>query len=122
MKTKLTYKQSTELIDVGAPREKATGKGYFEGVAGYYSTFTLADLLEILPKEIMFDKEHGLDFGWDFYANKWYARYSDEDSLCVYENAWYIEDELIDALYQLACWYYKTKRKFIFSHNENKTY
>ena len=104
MKTRLTKEQSDHLLSLGCtfPNNLAIQ----DNNKDFYVRIELADLLEILPKELMFDKEHGLDFGWDFYENKWFARYSDEDSICVYENAWYLDKELIDALYQLACWYY----------------
>lgn len=139
MKKSLTSEQSQHLIDLGVPSKKASlvavkqlhdwqgnaiknpkeiiRKNPFKPAVMGFETFQqqpvfrLEDFLngEILPKEIMLDKEHGLDFGWDFYANKWYARYSDEDSLCMYGDAWHLKDELIDALYKLTCWYYEEK-------------
>lgn len=117
MKTILTTEESKHLIDLGVPKVKATEVIFNPNNDDYDFVFSLTDLLngKILPKEIMLDKEHGLDFGWDFYAKKWFARYSDEDSLCVYEEAQYLANELIDALYQLTCWYYgeylKSKKK-----------
>lgn len=128
MKTKLTREQSRHLIELGVPKEKASGidtdsfesmfllaiEAKANGNGGKpirnlsSPIFKIEDFLngEILPKEIMLDKEHGLDFGWDFYENKWVARYSDEDLDCVFEKALYSETELIDAFYQLTCWYY----------------
>ena len=128
MKTQLTREESRHLLDLGVPKEKASGididnfdnmvllaaeaKGNGNGDKTIRSLstpiFKLEDFLngEILPKEIMLEKQHGLDFGWDFCLNKWVARYCDEDALCPYEYAWYLKEELIDALYQLACWYY----------------
>ena len=108
MKTTLTTEQSQHLFDLGVPKHKATEVMFNPNNDDYGFVFSLTDFLngEVLPKEIMLDKEHGLDFGWDFYANKWYAKYSDEDSICLYGNAWHVADELIDALYELVCWYY----------------
>lgn len=108
MKDKLTREQSAHLISLGVPKEKAHDKISY-GFLGYDPIFRLTDLLDILPKEIMLDKEHGLDFGWDFYANKWVAQYCDEDYLCLYEKAQYYAEELIDALYELLQWVLKNK-------------
>lgn len=117
MKIKLTSEESQHLINLGVSKELATGDvtvaSMTDGMKGIIqismkSIFKLEDFLngKILPKELMLDKEHGLDFGWDFYENKWFARYSDEDSICVHEKAWYSDKELINAFYQLTCWYY----------------
>lgn len=108
MKKLLDKEQTQHLFDLEVPEEKATTK-----LCGMrmeqYNVFSITDLLSILPKEIMLDKEHGLDFGWDFYAKKWVARYCDEDCLCVYEEAQYYAEELIDALYELLKWVMKNK-------------
>lgn len=125
MKTELTYKQTVELIDLGVPIEKASGKGYFESVVGCYHTFKLEDLLneEILPKEIEIPV-----FYDDLEEPEYYIKYRiafewDSSNFTQIEpqyNAFYKEiafvhggylakfssEELIDSLYQLACWYY----------------
>lgn len=109
METKLTKGQSQHLIDLGVP-EKMASSELVENLEQAYDDkprpkiFTLTDLLEILPKEIMLDKEHGLDFGWDFYSTEWFAQYCDEDCFCAYEEAQYYAEELIDALYKLTVW------------------
>lgn len=107
MKTELTYKETTELIDIGAPRECANGKRYLEGVIGYYSTFTLADLLTILPNKISYNHDNCfLMIVRDVYGN-YTVGYSfetfDGPTFCV--NCEFSGD-LIDALYQLTYWYY----------------
>lgn len=116
MKTTLTKEQSQHLIDLGIPKAKASDiEEYSDPISQWTHRgapiFKLEDFLngEILPKEIMLDKEHGLDFGWDFYANKWVAQYCDEDYLCLYEKAQYYAEELIDALYELTVWCIKNK-------------
>lgn len=117
MKTKLTREQSQHLIELGVPKEKASG-GFSvapmgDGIRGVVKVpeqpiFKLEDFLngEILPKEILLDKEHGLNCEWDYYFNKWVAEYSDENSQCLIVEASYSAPELIDALYELANWYF----------------
>ena len=113
MKTQLTKEQSIHLIDLGVPKEKARcelpiGDGEY--------VFSLTDLLEILPKEtkakysltpivITFGgvyKGEGID--------EWFAYYDD-----ITETQEICAPELIDALYELTCWYYgeylKSKKK-----------
>lgn len=103
MKTKLTKEESQHLIDLGVPKEKASDKISY-GFAGYYSIFRIEDFLneEILPKEIEVNGEIAeLCFDWNSKAKRWCAAYS---WMCEEYEAW--EEELIDAFYQLACWYY----------------
>lgn len=120
MKIRLTKEQSQHLINLGLkfPHKIAIHNGAniktilgeeIPDPNGWYIPINITDLLEMLPKEIMLDKEHGLDFGWDFYANKWVAQYCDEDYLCLYEKAQYYAEELIDALYELTVWCIKNK-------------
>lgn len=109
MKTKLTEKESQHLINLGVPKEKA---GISEDMYGPV-LFKLEDFLneEILPKEIEIDGEIAeLSMDWNYKPKRWcaaYSWYSDEFE------TW--EEELIDALYKLAIWYYgeylKNKKK-----------
>lgn len=112
MKKELTFKEATELFDLGVPKEMATGKRYFENVVGYYKTFTVTDLLEVLPKAPLFiadDEDSYMQFQMVYYPilKKWCVGY-----YCLndkYRGVEFIEksEELIDALYKLTCCYYK---------------
>ena len=108
MKTELTYKQTIDLISLGVPKEKASGTiKVFDEDDTLFCTcpnFKLDDFLngEILPKEIK--------KGYSIYLlqitmdkARCMVKYKEGDYswLCSF-----IEEELIDALYELACWYY----------------
>lgn len=123
MKIILTIEETQRLIELGVPKEKATIK-YLNTVLGTNTLsscfpglgaetvatdimeyiFILQDFLngEILPKEIEINGEIAeLCFDWNSQIKQWCAAYawlSEE-----YESH---EEELIDALYNLACWYY----------------
>lgn len=123
MKILLTQEESQHLIDLGVPKENAAIKSLntvfgtntlsseYPGFgAETISTdiveyrFTLDDFLkgEILPKEIIVKGEIAeLCFDWNSQIKRWCAAYSwlSEE----YESH---EEELIDALYNLTCWYY----------------
>lgn len=132
MKTRLTPEESQHLIDLGVPKEKASKVAWaritdikgdkipeneqMKGVSdkpfsvwhvGFesFSTddiFTLTDLLEILPKEIEVNGEIAdLCFDWNSETKRWCAAYAWlSEEFCAQKK------ELIDTLYQLACWYY----------------
>lgn len=110
MKTELTVEQSWSLIDLGVPENKATGIKitWHEGVEGpvHNPTFTIEDLLEVLPKNITRiggkkEMHEHLDVCLDF-DGVWYAGYT-----CHIVG--FYAKELIDALYELAGWYYCQK-------------
>ena len=93
MKTELTTEQSKHLIGLGAPDEKASLCGYRKN-----PIFKLADLLEILPKKI-----DGKNRIIESDVKGHFAYYCGAIEIIGWRHA---EEELIDALYQLACWYY----------------
>lgn len=99
MKTELTTEESQHLIDLGVPKELASISEDMYGP----TLFALEDFLngEILPKEIVDDT-------WGFISELGMRWYREVDSWLVgYNgNAHFVSGELIDALYQLACWYY----------------
>ena len=104
MKTILTTKESSHLIDLGVDAKLASGESLVGG-----ALFTLTDLLSILPKEIdgnhldivaaMANLEKGkIEKGWS-------VTYVDDYSECALENnTFFSAPELIDALNQLAIW------------------
>lgn len=113
MKTKLTHEESAHLISLGVPKEKAslilpTDSYEIEDISivNGVPIFKLEDFLngEILPKEI--ETKNG-----DMYLE---IQMFNESCGVSYEHAGYgccevlYDDleELIDALYKLACWYY----------------
>ena len=135
MKSELTREESRHLIDLGVPREKArkvvwkqirNAKGdivpkeeQYRGVSdkpfsawkvGFesFSTddiFTITDLLEILPKVMYKDGlayDYNLALYWEEDMKLWRVVYDAiGDNISSFD-----APELIDALYQLACWYY----------------
>lgn len=108
MKTSLDKTQSQHLIDLGVPKEKASETELYNDPSSWVKKvapiFKLEDFLngEILPKEIKAKGDVAdLCFDWDSGVKRWCAGYawlSEENSA--------LEKELIDALYELACWYY----------------
>lgn len=125
MKTQLTKEQSQHLIDLGVPKEKAslilpTDSYEMEDISitTGIPIFKLEDFLnsEILPKEIEDDE---YDWWMEFYIHfsapqqKWFVAYHDMSERGVSFVRY--SEELIDALYELTCWYYgeylKTEKK-----------
>lgn len=106
MKIRLTREESQHLIDLGAPKEKASENTletrdycppYMNTIRDMsYPIFTLTDLLEILPKEIAKGQNIEMDWGSDI----WSVNYVNNISSISQA------EELIDALYKLTCWYY----------------
>lgn len=97
MKTRLTKEQSKHLIDLGVPEEMASeveNGGAGNEVDKYIYTFTLTDLLEMLPKEI--EHHSCISIDWNFITEKW-----DVDYDCT-QGSWHGSEELIDALYELT--------------------
>ena len=94
MKRNLTKEQSAQLIELGVPREKASA---IEQIPDYdYPIFTVADLLEILPKEIK-----GCGVRNVIFYPTWRVE------MAFYDRTGMIpckSKELIDALYKLLCW------------------
>lgn len=114
MKIRLTKEESQHLIDLGVPKEKASmtsnqierGEVYYNDY--YQEIFTLTDLLEILPKELSDantnEPKPTLQMAYIGVENDgyWYGIYENCDKVIVGTES----KELIDALYQLTCWYY----------------
>lgn len=141
MKTELTTEQSRHLIELGVPKEKASkvywkevtdfrGRpfdfdyDFREGITdkpfalqrvgltsfNTQDIFTLTDLLEILPKEIEYEE------CLSEFTMQWNSTYQCWDVGYVYSGGFwkgcrFRHAELIDALYELACWYYEVYSK-----------
>lgn len=103
MKTTLTIEQSAELIKRGVSTERATNNRNSQFA---FPTFTLTDLLSLLPTSIM----HGnFKMNIAHNSNGWNASYILWDSCLegLYvrdEDGDMTADELIDALYELLLW------------------
>ncbi len=93
MKTQLATSESAKLIELGVSRSKANG--IWLPHVTEVQPYTLADILDILPKEI--NCEH-LEIGTD--DGEWYAEYNNTTLPSSYSFA----PELIDALYSLLVW------------------
>lgn len=102
MKTRLTREESQHLIDLGVPKEKASDIECDQWEECCIPIFELEDFLngEILPKEVE-------DKTWGFIYRLGIKWSNEVDWLVRYNGAIYFRSvELIDSLYQLACWYY----------------
>lgn len=105
MKTTLTAEQSAELIKLGVDKDKASlmqdddrGRWPYPSVP----IFTLADILGLLPKELMID-------GVTYYLNMlcmetWVANYINAVGDDYATGILHSTTELIDALYNLLLW------------------
>ena len=104
MKTQLTAEQSAKLIELGVSPERASKikvevKESSRGCPNIYCSevkrpiFTLADILDILPKENV-GSNLGMEYDCEF--KQWWVGYN----LRHLESA----PELIDALYSLLVW------------------
>lgn len=118
MKTELTYKQTIDLIALGVPKEKANGILKIfdkdDTLSCTCPNFKLEDFLkeEILPKDLLFDnsdKDSFMEFGMIYnpILEEWSVYYT-----CLHDKYRGVtivkrDKELIDALYQLAYWYYE---------------
>lgn len=114
MKTRLTAEESAKLIDLGVSPERASmcesSVAYGNGARGIMKApeapvFTLADILDILPKEF---NAFGIPARLQMYnhpAEYWIASYVTYDGgTLTYQNPCSAEKELIDALYSLLVW------------------
>ena len=113
MKTQLTPSESAKLIELGVSPERASERessvAYGNGARGIMKVpetpiFTLADILNILPKEPKYDSI-GRPFTFHIREYKgnwrvWYAR----DGADVMIGSGKHAPELIDALYSLLVW------------------
>lgn len=104
MKTQLTIEQSERLIELGVSPERASMRessvAYGNGARGIMKApetpiFTLADLLDILPKEINRER---IEIGYD--CDGWYGEYNN----LTLRGSCSFAPELIDALYSLLLW------------------
>lgn len=102
MKDELTIEQSQELIELGISEESAS-LGYVDSQRKEWSIFTLADLLDILPKTI---KQEGTTYKLNIdyppinqVAARYNTEYDELESL-----AGVMCDTLTDALFHLTKW------------------
>lgn len=83
----------------------------------YVRTFTLQDVLDLLPKEIM-DKDEDkfvLKFEYGILHGIWYIGYYYYD-VAFNDKCWFSGKNLIDAAYEMLCWciengYIKTNKE-----------
>lgn len=107
MKKYLTIEQSQHLNKLGIPKKEASEVMFNHDIQDYAFVYNMMDLLRVAPKEI--------DEGYTtFYLtittwnSKWDVNYyskSAESYLSFIQD----NDELIDAMYELLCWYLKYK-------------
>lgn len=115
MKTTLTPEQSATLIAKGISADKASYQQCTtpirNGVRGIVRTpaqpiFTLADICELLPKEVVTDTimcENDvcpISIRWNENSKKWFVGYD----LVPRPVGVGVDSELIDALFSTLCW------------------
>lgn len=105
MKTILTIEQSAELIKRGVSERRATSSVWSPSENAYiHPTFTLADLLSLLPKEI-----DGCNLTISASKEEWRVAYElnelDDDGNFVITRTIMIQfaKELVDALFLALC-------------------
>lgn len=108
MKTTLTIEQSTELIKRGVSERRATSSVWSPSENAYiHPTFTLADLLSLLPKGII---HNGLSCKLritSWYDEPYFAGYENQVGEYITPNPYkapFSAEELIDVIFQLLCW------------------
>ena len=107
MKTTLTPEQSATLIAKGISADKASEIAEYDDEVSQWThrgapIFTLADICELLPKELMID-------GVTYYLNMlcmetWVANYINAVGDDYVTGILHSTTELIDALYNLLLW------------------
>lgn len=124
MRNLLTAEQSAKLIELGVSPERASeicidfnGAGRYAYVCGeeaqlvrycvnghFYveecRIFTLADILDILPKEVKIHRD-GDTLSMIYHCGQWRVGYSNCAEYCNHTK---VAPELIDALYSLLVW------------------
>lgn len=107
MKTALTIEQSTELIKRGVSERRATSSVWSPSENAYiHPTFTLADLLSLLPKQLYGEETDYCDCELHIHANKlgWSTLYIEiRGGKIMVEKFTSHSAELIDALFSLLC-------------------
>lgn len=108
MKNCLSIEQSAELIKRGVSERRATSSVWSPSENAYiHPTFTLADLLSLLPKHIRIEHRHyylrmNTFVLTDEENPMWIARYITSNSAITLHERW--SEEFIDALYKLLLW------------------
>lgn len=110
MKTQLTASESAKLIALGISPERAsertpdytdinnTGKPLER--RELLPVFTLADIINILPKEVKIHRD-GDTLSMIYHCGQWRVGYSNCAEYCNHTK---VAPELIDALYSLLVW------------------
>lgn len=125
MKTQLTAEQSAKLIELGVSPERASNmwvksssrsytceknnllldtlawrKENVSNSENYGFIFTLADILDILPKKVKIHRD-GDTLSMIYHCGQWRVGYSNCAEYCNHTK---VAPELIDALYSLLLW------------------
>ncbi len=111
MKPQLTASESAKLIELGVSPERASKikvevEEPSRGCPNIYCSdvkrpiFTLADILDILPKEVKIHRD-GDALSMIYHCGQWRVGYSNCAEYCNHTK---VAPELIDALYSLLVW------------------
>ena len=105
MKTRLTKEQCGRLVDLGLHTNRWTSFRNDQGFNETYEYFTLTDLLERLPKVIVYkDCLSDLAIIWNHHYRNWDVGYM--YSAGFWKDFKFSSGYLIIALYNLVCCYY----------------
>lgn len=100
MRTLLTIEESAKLVELGVDPNLAKGESLVGG-----ALFTLADLLSVLPKEIVIDGVRASLQMYQHLAGYWIASYVRYDgNKITHQRPLSADKELIIALNQLLIW------------------
>ncbi len=105
LKTLLTPEQSAKLIELGVSPERASESKYNRYYQRYNPIFTLADILDILPKEFNVSGTPARLQMYNHSAEYWIVSYVIYDGATLtYQKLCSTGAGLIDALYSLLLW------------------
>ena len=113
IKTRLTKEQCSRLADFGLHSDRWTSFRNEQGFNETYEYFTFTDLLEILPKVIIYkDCRSWFTIMWNHRYRSWDVGYM--YGVGFWKDLKFSSEDLIVAIYNLVCYYYgelKVKEK-----------
>lgn len=111
----IIYKISENPVYCGYSRNIVVVDSYINNYLDQYPSFTLQDILQLLPKQIV-DTYNGYRLTIEFPYNEFWVGYTHYETREILKGCY--GDSLIDAAYKMLCWciengYVKTKQRII---------
>lgn len=111
----IIYKISENPVYCGYSRNIVVVDSYINNYLDQYPSFTLQDILQLLPKQIV-DTYNGYRLTIEFPYNEFWVGYTYYETREILKGCY--GDSLIDAAYKMLCWciengYVKTKQRII---------